>query len=404
MPSRKSRHFNALWSRVRGLVGAEVTPVSEDVALEAAALPSYEELQTGCAELPAQYADLFLRERSGPEVSIKLQQSNLKTLDDALLAWLGGMPTTLALIGPSGSGLGSTLAAFATDVESRGLRATTVVPQARVDSAAALIAQLVDALSLPPAIASLDELVDELVRDQQRVVLIEDAQRWFVRRMGVRAALATLVELILRTRRRCLWVVSAGSLAWSRLDALGGLSSVMSEVIECETPDADELRAIVLTRHSLSGLELHVAGGPDKPPLLPPTPEYEKALAEYFSKLHTLCGGHPTTAIYYWRMSVEASESDQALMLTRCPRLVLGDIGSIATLPRLILAELSVHGGLVIDYVADIFPVSTDEARQYLERLRRSGLVERDDDGEYTLNPLVGPHVYPALSRAHLLY
>ncbi len=361
------------------------------------ALPGTDAAWKRLDALPAAWRAAF--EAPGAVELSPAQEDAHTLLVAALERWRSGQPGAVGLIGPPGSGLGLLLDALEREADRGGLRVHRLLPPRAVTRPADLTRFLAGACGLPG-----EDLAAEIAARPPRVVVIEDAQRLFVRTMGVRAVLEAFSALILATHGRCLWVLSAPEEAWKRLDALAGAGTLVRDTIRCEAPDVAALRAAILTRQAASDLELRVAQRGDAPPLAPADDAYEKELSAYFARLHAVCGGDLSTGLRFWLLSVRPAPAGEAIVLDRCPDLDLRALQDLATLPRLVLAELLVHGVLETGQVAAVFQFGDAEARVLLERLAAGGLADRDEEGRWRVNPLLLTHVARVLRGAHALY
>lgn len=419
------KRLDALWRQLRGEQRAGARRARR---LVTANTPSQAQIHAGLEGLPPDYGRAFTAAPPPREEALETQAAARSALVAAFRGWREGRSAVSVVTGPPGSGRSSMLAAFERQACALDVRVTRLCPQARPDSAAALIECMATSFGLsrpvPPANAplaskddaivdgsgvsgldsALDALVDGLLAAPKRVVIIEDVQRLFSRRMGMRESHSAFADVLLRTREHCMWVLSAPTLAWARLDALAGFSEIATDKIECSALSSADLRALVLARHAASGLELHLERGEDEAALAPGTPEYDAQLELYFLELHALSAGNPAAAFHFWLLSVGPAADAKALLLHNCPELSLPSIDGLAPQLRLMLVELLVHGGLSANAVAALFQLPPSAARVDLERLRVNGLVTREPSGEYALSVLMHPHVSAALKRAHLLY
>ena len=219
----------------------------------------------------------------------------LEALGAARASWEAGRPTAVMIRGARGSGKTSLLNCALKSVL-EGLPVVRIQPRERIWSE--------DGLR--------EWLQTQPLSGTRQVVILEEAERLYLRRLGGFQAIEGLLQTIHRTQPEVLWIVVLNLYAASLLHAACNLETTFTHRLRAETVGPAELREAIMVRHRLSGLRLRFldgeahqktrsrwfggASGPDDPE------------SRFFSRLHQRSGGVFRSALEVWLDSIEPAE------------------------------------------------------------------------------------------------
>lgn len=313
--------------------------------------------------------------------------------------WQNGDPESLALIGVNGSGKASVvdrLCESLTDrypivrvrIRERILRTQSLIPL--------LTRQL--GLNVDTADAFCDALLD---REERLVIVVEAAERLFLRHPQGLEAMRSLLTLVGSTAERVLWIVSFERAAFDFLSTTLEVSEAFTNVLEVPLLDRREVEQLLMLRHRMSGMRLRFDARE-----LGQSGESEEVLqGRLFDRIFAISHGHPAVSLHTWLTAVrEVNPRGEVVLGSPCglpgPLLAPLDGRKCAA-----LAALIVHGGLDRAGFAHTMRISLDEAGTLLAQLRHLHLVEAGEGarGIYRMHRVALLDLYLELKRRNVL-
>ena len=287
----------------------------------------------------------------------------------------GGL-RTVAFVGPEGVGKGAMLQAA---VRASGLRS---VKRIHIDK--------------PVDRDQVDEWLAELQPGQLVVV---SGFHWMLSLApGGFEPLRRFLDGILNDRGQCAFVMSADEVVWNMAKQVVPLASVFAEVIPIAPLSSDELEAVVMSRHRLSGagveFERQVPQSALEELVVKGAGQLRRPYQAFFRSLHDVSGGFVREAFALWLVSINRMGRDFVHMGTLPP----APERALRRLPEdvlLQLVQLARQGWGCPASFAALYRVRSEDAKALLVRLSRLGLVVREDDNHYT----IAPHLRGAVFR-----
>ncbi|MCS6886445.1 MAG: ATP-binding protein [Acidobacteriota bacterium] len=343
--------------------------------------------------LPAIYKRLFhLEPLKDPKFLIG-RDEELAAIAKARQMWVVGRPTSLLVVGERGSGKSSLLNCAVERV----LAEDQLV---RLEFGERLVSeqQLEDYLCGSVKAKSLEELKLLLRR---HVVILEELERTFLRRVGQLDAVRALIRLISSTCFQTFWIVSINQVAYKFLDAVVGLGGAFSHRINAARASKEALREAIMVRHRLSGLRLYFAQAPVERKWI--RQRHPDAESSFFEALARESNGLFRTAFEIWLAHIERIEGGAC----HVKPIVGQDLEVIEYLgQRELFSLLAImqHGSLTVEEHAKVFYQSCRESQGSLDRLCSLELIEPDPSHPgYRIRPEVIRLVRQALYLHNLL-
>ena len=239
-------------------------------------------------------------------------------------------------------------------------------------------------------------LAEGLAQQEPRVILIDDAHRFFLRAVGGFRALRRVLSVMHTTSQRHFWVCSFHGPAWFFLEGVAQAVNlaVFRQRVVIRPMDVQRLSAW------LEGWTQDNGWAPDYDPITPdaaPDPKRaeERARAAYWLLLAKESAGNPRVALRYWVDGLRSGgpEGTAAVTLFRCPLPEAIDDASDRDL--FVLTALAIHDELGIAELARTLNLPPGICRATCRHLEALGILESDRDQQtYRIDdswlPLVG--------------
>jgi len=248
----------------------------------------------------------------------------------------------------------------------------------------------------------------EALSSRKLVVVLEELERTFLRRMNGFEAVQELLAIVSATSRKTLWILGLNQHAYRCLDAATGLGQYFSHRINAMAIAPAHLRSAILLRHRFSGLRLQY---PAPAPVDPRTDRFRKLLGLqqnpeelFFDTLYAQSEGIFRSAFELWQHYAERAEGGVLYM----KRPLEPDAEPLITQfnqdDAFTLKAIMQHGSLTAEEHAGIFEVPLEKSRLRIEKLASLECLESDPSGPgWRVRPEAGRIVHTALNRLNLI-
>ncbi len=260
--------------------------------------------------------------------------------------------------------------------------------------------------------AHLDEAVDYFETSPRKHLIVwEDIQHFYLRKVGGFRALKSLFELISRTHKQVFWLCACTCYAWDFLDKTTRISDYYEYIIPLEKISAPQLQEAILKRHRVSGYHIQYAGAVANRS----RKRFQKMTAEqkqqhfeenYFEDLNELSAGNYSVAQLYWLRSTQQVLND-TITIGSLNAVDFSFTKAIPLSQMLILHALLLHDGLSEAHFREVnehqATKNTAATQLGLRQLRDDGLVTLKDE-IYSINPLLYRQIVQLLRSKNFLH
>ncbi len=364
--------------------------------------------------LPYVYQRLYSNRPLEEAVFYEERTPEMALLQKAYHNWGRQRYASTVLMGEKGTGATTLINFFLKKLPSVELDRYEII---RVDTAQRYYteADLLNCLSaLIPNVtfAHLDEAVDYFVSSPRKYLVVwEDIQHFYLRKVGGFQALKSLFELISRTHKQVFWLCACTCYAWDFLDKTTRISDYFEYIISLEKISAHQLQEAILKRHRVSGYHIQYAGAVanrsrKKFQKMTAEQKQQHLEANYFEDLNDLTAGNYSVAQLYWLRSTQQVLND-TITIGSLNAVDFSFTKAIPLSQMLVLHALLLHDGLSearFQEVSEHRTTKNTAATQLgLRQLRDDGLVTLKDE-VYTINPLLYRQIVQLLRSKNFLH
>ena len=400
---------------VVALTGLRVWQITEAAAEEGTLLGSLVNRvnrkrmkHSGEQRAPVELPKVLARQLGEAAIAADLagEEPLVERADAALEAWQDGSDRRglVAVLGDVGQGKGRWSRRWSEHLASQGRHVVRTAIPGRLATGREVQSWMADAVGATDA-AGLDERFGAM---EPSVILVEGAERTFLRRVGGSEALKELLDIAAAHDDRHFWVFTFHAPAWRYLVRVRRVLNpdAFQAVLELDRRTGAELRARFEAAAAACAVELDFSGLVRAGTLAEDfTAERERATDAWFRLLAEASGGNAGVA---WRMAVECLSSARAVAALRVrlsERLARGAEATLADNEQLIAAALYVHGPLTLAELGSVHNTTAAKLAPVVRGLQDRGLLdERPGDRRSELGLLHLPSIIRTLRRRHFVH
>ncbi len=368
------------------------------------ALLPEEYLKVNSTALPAIYQRLFKVEPLDDTRFMVGRSDEMEAIREAYSLWQNQRAAAILITGQRGSGKTSLLNCAESEI-------FTSHPVLRLEAVDRILTKdqldqfLRRALDVPA-----DRPMLEALEEFGGVLVLEEVERLFLRKIGGYDAMTALIDLIGMTQNLCLWVLALNEVSLRLLERVFQLSSSFSHRIRTSGVSPPDVQEAILLRHNLSGFSLQF----DAPPVMDKKISgrlskwrrwsESDSSALFFRKLSENSAGVFRTALELWHGHIRLFEGGVVFMhafheVDSSPLMV--ELGQD---DLFFLVAILQHGSLTPEEVAEVFEIPLVAARTAIDELWGRELIHTEPTRPgFRVTPEALPLVKEALYRKNLL-
>jgi hypothetical protein len=364
------------------------------------------ETKSAILKLPFVYQRLFEVKPLEDERFFFERESELKTLSKAYSNWQKEKYAPVIIVGEKGSGATSLINKFLSDYKSRIqiFRYSVVQPVSDQNELLKIISEILNADNLN----SIDDVVNYLNNlPDKKIIIFENLQRLFVRKVDGFAALKIFFEIISRTNKNIFWLSTCTLYSWIYLNKTIHILDHFGYVVELKKLNEQQITELVSKRHRVSGYKIEYV--PDENTLKSKSfkkiPEEERQAylrKKYFSDLNKFAQSNITLALIYWLRSAREIVND-VIKIGPPPELDYSFLENLSNDKMFALAVLLIHDGLRIEDHSKMFNVTLSHSRLLFLLMSDDGILVNQSD-VYIINPLLYRQIVRVLKSKNILH
>lgn len=347
------------------------------------------------------YQRWFLDEKdASPFIDSGLYANVRKSLDQ----WLEdkSCENSLMLTGARGSGKTSVLNRLRSSVleehpevrvEVVEVPAKTTTEEAVLDLVAGILG--IDLTAGPSALVRTD------AERPPTLVVLDNAQNLFLRRVGGLVGWETLLSLTNARVENIFWLIVVNNQSWAYLSNIYGKEYQFRHIKTARPWSQNDIRSLILSRNHLSGYKIRY----DDILLSTRGPEagnIRNAEQLYFSLLWDACLGNPMLALRLWLSSVHLKANTVVVGL---PDEVSSSwLEQLSNDLHFVYAAIMIHENMTSDELVETTALPERVVRTALKTAYDAGIIQRSQERRYRIVPLWYSAMMKLLTRKNLLH
>ena len=378
--------------------------VSKPVSISTEIADFLAETEIAISKLPFVYQRLFRIEPLEDERFFEGREKELSHLKEAYKNWKLKRYAPVIIYGEKGSGITTLLNFYFKNLE-----ANYNIIRTRVETNIYTEKDFIDFLknifkkSNFNNVDDVTKYLNELVT--KRIVVIENLQNLFLKKVNGFVCLRMLFELISKTNQNVLWIISSSQYAWEYLTKVMNVTDYFGYHVKLEKLSDKQMIDIILKRHRISGYNIYFE--PDavvkkKYKKLSDVEIQEHLKKEYFSELNEFAKSNISLALLYWMRSTEGVTAN-TIKLSSVAEIDFSFFKAMNPEKFFILYLLLLHDGLTEEDVVEIYNRPLKEVRLNLLVLLDDGIIIRRGS-LYIINPLLYRQIVYLLQSKNIIH
>ena len=355
-------------------------------------------------KLPFVYQRLFVVEPVVDERFFFGREEELDKLKTAYNNWLVGKFSPTIIYGEKGSGTTSLLNMFVKE-----MKIVNSLQRISVNSIVYKEEDLLQLFSHKKEFKTPEELVNYLNNKEagKKVIIIENLQHMYVRKVNGFENLKILFDLIAETNENVFWMLTCTVYSWRYLQKTIIISDYFANEIEMKRLSDNQIIDIILKRHRVSGYDICYETSKELEKSknfqrLTDTEKQEKLEKTYFSLLNKFAESNISLALLFWVRST-SSISEDKITIGHLPKIDFSFLSYLSGEKIFTLNLLLIHDGLSEKDLFLIRGTTVERCRRLLTTLEEDGIVVKRK-GLFLLNPLLYRPIVEVLKAKNILH
>lgn len=363
--------------------------------------------QTGIAieQLPYVYKRLYSIKATEEEVFFEGREHELKKLNTAFSNWKTGNYSATAIMGEKGSGASSLINFFLKDKEGEHIlrNKLNINYSSKQD-----FLHFFKVLLKDEQLNSIEDLVDKLNSGDYSLIILEDMQHFFMKKIQGFEATNLLFELISKTDNKIFWILEYTSFAWNYLEKAVNINLFFKFIVRLEKFSDAQIINVIMKRHRVSGYNLKYAATflskADKRKMARLNEKEKEEFLErlFFKSLNKFAQSNISLALLYWLRSTIKIEKN-TITIGQLKDINFDFLTNLPQESTFSLHALLLHDSLSIKEHALLFNQSEIRSRLDLMVLEDKGILNSIDN-RYKINRLLYRQIVNVLTNKNIIH
>ncbi len=257
-------------------------------------------------------------------------------------------------------------------------------------------------------IDSTESLVQYLNQlDGKRIIVVEDLEHFFLRRVNGFDCIRIFMELLTRTNDNIFWLMTINQHSFQYLLKTTGIDDCFSYNIDLRPLKPEQVTSLVMKRHRVSGFNLLFKAHKQDRKLakFKKMNEEERQAylqSEYISTLNNIVSGNASLALVYWLRSIIEIEGD-VMHIRSLKGIDTSFLKNLSEEKTFTMNSMLLHDGISIQDHAKVFNQNPEKSKMTLLTLFDDGLVVQNESRFY-INPLLFRQVLHLLKDKNIIH
>ena len=359
------------------------------------------------AKLPFVYRRLYRIKPTEEEVFFEGREEEIKTIETAYKNWQENAFSSTVIIGEKGSGASSLVNFFLKSIPEN---SKTIIRKKMIESkfSAEDFISFFKTLLNKKDLENFDDIVKELNSGNYKIIILEDLQHFYMKKIHGFEAMNMLFELISASEKNIFWLVEFTTYAWNYLNRTMEINRYFKTIVPLKKMTDEQMVNIIMKRHRVSGYDIrfdvnHFSESEKKKAAKLSLEKREDYLKnQYFKALNSFAESNISLALLYWLRSTIKVE-DNTIVIGQLKNLNFNFIDALSKDSIFGLHALLLHDSLSTKEHALIFNTKEHESRLNLMVLEDKGILQSDGD-RFHINRLLYRQVVNVLQRKNILH
>ncbi len=257
-------------------------------------------------------------------------------------------------------------------------------------------------------ITDTDALINYLCTlDGKRIIILEDLEHFFLRKVDGFECIKILIEIITRTNHKIFWLTTINQYSYQYLVKTVNIDEYFSYNIMLRPLRPAQMTSLVLKRHRVSGF--NISFRPHKQDRknnsfkkMNEEQQQEYLQKEFFMILNKIAQSNITLALIYWIRSIKEIQEDK-MYLRSLKALDFSFLTKLSDEKLFTLHALLLHHGITIKDHSKVFQQTLKESKLTILLLVDDGIIVHNE-GRYYINPLLYRQVVNLLTDKNMLH
>ncbi len=229
-----------------------------------------------------------------------------------------------------------------------------------------------------------------------KIIILENLQHMFLKKVGGFEAIELLFELISYTSKKVLWVGTFTPESWKYLDKTISISNYFTSEVNVELLKLEDIKETIHKRNKSAALEvLFLQEDSDEK-------EQESLEEHFFKQLYKLSSGNISLALLYWVRSIKKIENNK-IYLNQIDELDKSFIENLSIEVLFVLQTLIIHDGLTLHDYSFVTSESNHKCRNTFMPMLEKGLLIQPKQ-KYNINPIIYNQIHNYLSSKNYIH
>ena len=356
-------------------------------------------------QLPYVYRRLYSIKPTEEEVFFVGREHEIKNLTKAYENWKAGNYSATAITGEKGSGASSLLNFLLKEITKEKILRKKL--STNYSSEGDFLDFFKDLLK-NNELNSFEQIVDELNNGNYSIIILEDMQHFFMKKIQGFEAINLLFELISQTDDKIFWIQEYTSFAWKYLEKAVSINRFFKFIIHLESFTNEQVIEVIMKRHRVSGYNIKYANTflskqeKRKSARLNEKEKEDFLEKSYFNSLNQFAQSNISLALLYWLRSTLNVEKN-TITIGQLKNVNFDFLSKLPQESTYTLHALLLHDSLSINEHALLFNQSEIKSRLDLMVLEDQGVLN-SIEGRYKINRLLFRQIVNVLTNKNIIH
>lgn len=357
------------------------------------------------AKLPYVYKRLYRLTPLKEEIFFEGREEELERINKAYKRWQDGSFEATLVTGEKGSGTSSLINFF---LEKTGNPKTLRHKFNKAYSSRADFLKIFEDLLDKKGLKSQNEVVTALQSAKPKVVVFEDAQHLYLKKIGGFEAIQQLFDLVSETSQEIFWVIEVTTYTYEYLQKTIRINSYFKNHINLEKVNDEQMVNLIMRRHRVSGYNLDFGmNRPSRKDIakmrrMDTEGRQEYLKDKFFKRLNDFAGSNISLALLYWLRST-TEVKDNTIYIGMLGDMKFEFLSAMSDDSIFTLHALLLHDSLSVSEHAILFHHSEWQSKMILMVLEDNGILNLKE-GRYNINRLLYRQVVNVLRQKNILH